>query len=128
MNSLWKNQLLVTSTGAPRPLLANAITALREFASLVVCAGIWGKRSSERPHLGIPGSGFGIDAPGRLTMTCWLRNGFSARGSRLIQWSRLFNAASTIQGKRFVQSYPPRVISRTRSPLRSTGTVVPVVG
>lgn len=28
--SKWKSQLLVTSTGAPRPLLANAITALRE--------------------------------------------------------------------------------------------------
>jgi hypothetical protein len=26
----WKIRLLVTSTGAPRPLLANAITALRE--------------------------------------------------------------------------------------------------
>ncbi|WP_161852478.1 VapE domain-containing protein [Bradyrhizobium sp. CCBAU 051011] len=26
----WKSRLLVTSTGAPRPLLANAITALRE--------------------------------------------------------------------------------------------------
>ena len=26
----WKGRLLVTSTGAPRPLLANAITALRE--------------------------------------------------------------------------------------------------
>ena len=33
---------------------------------------------------------------------------------------RFFSAASTIQGKRFVQSYPPRVISRTRSPLCST--------
>ena len=26
----WKTRLLVTSTGTPRPLLANAITALRE--------------------------------------------------------------------------------------------------
>lgn len=29
----WKSRLLVTSTGAPRPLLANAITALREAPS-----------------------------------------------------------------------------------------------
>ena len=26
----WKTRLLVTSTGSPRPLLANAITAFRE--------------------------------------------------------------------------------------------------
>src|SRR5262245_18336814 len=30
MTYTWKDRLLVTSTGSPRPLLANAITALRE--------------------------------------------------------------------------------------------------
>lgn len=32
---------------------------------------------------------------------------------------RFFSLDSTIQGKRFVQSAPPLVISRTRPPLRS---------
>jgi len=32
---------------------------------------------------------------------------------------RIFRASSTIQGYRLVQLYPPRVISRTRSPSRS---------
>jgi hypothetical protein len=34
--------------------------------------------------------------------------------------SRFFSAASTIQGKRLVQSWPLRVISRTALPWRST--------
>ena len=29
-SKLWRERLLLTNTGTPRPLLANAITALRE--------------------------------------------------------------------------------------------------
>ena|SRR5829696_1988644 len=33
----WKSRMLVTSTGSPRPLLANAITAFSRGASMVWC-------------------------------------------------------------------------------------------